>query len=302
VNNYQEYADMDVVEVINIRDKNRDAVPVHKAGLFFYGDEGNPFLAPRGVHAAGGKLIVADTAQNRVFIWNEMPGVAYQKPDLVLGQSLLTDTQRNAGGIADASSLQYPSGVWSDGKKLIVADAWNHRVLIWNQFPTENGQPADVVVGQPDMQNNLPNVNGVGAGASAKTLHWPYGVWSDGTHLWIADTGNRRVGHHNYCPITHTTGQNYPAGLSASSTHQLLFGNSSGYNNNTSVRKGKQYWLGQALQPPSITVVQRQNYPGLQVSPRQLLFGVLFLSAFVRLLLTQQALAIQCLQLWSGFS
>jgi hypothetical protein len=43
------------------------------------------------------------------------------------------------------------------------------------------------------MQNNLPNVLGVGTAASAKNLYWPYGVWSDGEHLWIADTGNRRV-------------------------------------------------------------------------------------------------------------
>jgi hypothetical protein len=179
--------------VINIRDKNRNAVPKSKARLFFYGDDGNPFLAPRGLHTMNGKLIVADTAQNRVFIWNEMPLSSYKTPDLVLGQLLSTDTQRNAGGETDASSLLYPSGVWSDGTQLIIADAWNHRVLIWNSFPTQNGQPADIVAGQPDMQNNLPNVKGVGSVASAKNLYWPYGVWSDGKHLWIADTGNRRV-------------------------------------------------------------------------------------------------------------
>lgn len=179
--------------VINIRDKNRNAVPESKAQLFFYGDEGNPFLAPRGLHMVNGKLIVADTAQNRVFVWNKMPLSSYQKPDLVLGQLLSTDTQRNAGGETDASSLLYPSGVWSNGTQLIIADAWNHRVLIWNSFPTRNGQPADVVAGQPDMQSNLPNVKGVGSVSSAKNLYWPYGVWSDGKHLWIADTGNRRV-------------------------------------------------------------------------------------------------------------
>jgi sugar lactone lactonase YvrE len=205
---------METVEVINIGDKNRGAVPRRKAQLFFYGDDGNPFLAPRGVHSVGGKLIVADTAQNRVFIWDKIPTESHQKPDLVLGQLLTTDTQRNAGGIADASSLQYPSGIWSDGNKLIVADAWNHRVLIWNEFPTENGQPANVVVGQPDMNHNLPNLKGVGAPASAQNLYWPYGVWSDGTHLWIADTGNRRVLFYeaipakNYQPADKVIGKN----------------------------------------------------------------------------------------------
>lgn len=188
--------------VINIRDKNHGAIPKSKPSLFFYGDEGNPFLAPRGVHVVDGNLIVADTAQNRIFIWNKLPTSSYQKPDVVLGQLLATNTQRNAGGETDASSLLYPSGVWSNGKKLIIADAWNHRVLIWNKFPTKNGEPADVVVGQPDMKNNLPNVEGVGTAATAKNLYWCYGVWSDGEHLWIADTGNRRILFYEKIPTT----------------------------------------------------------------------------------------------------
>lgn len=195
-------------EVINIRDKNHGLVPASKASLFFYGDEGNPFLAPRGLHTIHGKLIVADTAQNRVFIWNKMPHSSYQKPDVVLGQLHSTDTQRNCGGEVDAASLLYPSGVWSDGNKLIVADAWNHRVLIWNEFPAQNGQPADVVIGQQDMQHNLPNVEGVGTEASSKNLYWPYGLWSDGKHLWIADTGNRRVLFYENIPTENYTGAN----------------------------------------------------------------------------------------------
>ena len=47
-------------EVINIRDKNHRAVSESKASLFFYGDEGNPFLAPRGVYTVNSKFIVAD--------------------------------------------------------------------------------------------------------------------------------------------------------------------------------------------------------------------------------------------------
>ena len=43
------------------------------------------------------------------------------------------------------------------------------------------------------MKNNLPNVQGLGKVATSQNLYWPYGVWSDGEHLWIADTGNRRI-------------------------------------------------------------------------------------------------------------
>lgn len=164
-----------------------------KNHFIFKGDKNNPFLAPRGVFMANNMLFVSDTGQNRVFIWNQFPDSEYQSPDVVLGQIHKDDTGRNAGHEITTSSLQYPSGLWSDGKKLIVADAWNHRVLIWNNIPTSNGQAADTIIGQPDFNHNQPNVKGIGSMPTAQSLNWPYGVFSDGKSLWICDTGNRRV-------------------------------------------------------------------------------------------------------------
>ncbi len=159
----------------------------------FKGAEDSPLLAPRGVFLVRNKLFVADTAQNRLFIWNKLPNSEFEKPAIVLGQNAKEKTGRNASGKVSASSLFYPSGIWSDGKKLIVADAWNHRVLIWLQMPAQDGQPADVVIGQPDFKSNEPNIRGISHTPSAQSLNWPYGVFSDGQQLWIADTGNRRV-------------------------------------------------------------------------------------------------------------
>lgn len=159
----------------------------------FKGEEANPFLAPRGVCLHNGQLLVSDTGQNRVFIWNPVPQTEYQSPDITLGQSSASGVGRNAGGAATASTLLYPSGIWTDGNRLVVADAWNHRVLIWNQMPTADGQPADLVLGQPDFESNEPNVKGISHDPTAQSLNWPYGVWSDGKSLWVADTGNRRV-------------------------------------------------------------------------------------------------------------
>lgn len=164
-----------------------------RARLIFQGDPRSPLLAPRGVWLARGRLIVADTAQNRVFIWNELPGNTHQPADVVLGQSTADQTGRNAGGEVSASTLLYPSGLWSDGTRLIVADAWNHRVLIWHTWPCHDGQPADTVLGQPDSYSNQPNYKGIRHKPEAWTLHWPYGLHSNGRHLWVADTGNRRV-------------------------------------------------------------------------------------------------------------
>ena len=162
-------------------------------GRIFRGSEQKPFLAPRGVFVAKNKLFVSDTGQNRVFIWHTIPTTEFQEPDVILGQLEVEDSGRNSGGDVNASTLQYPSGLWSDGETLIVADAWNHRILIWHSIPTSNAQPADVVLGQPSFDTNLPNVKGIGSDPTAQTLNWPYGLFSDGKSLWIADTGNRRI-------------------------------------------------------------------------------------------------------------
>jgi hypothetical protein len=72
-----------------------------------------------------------------------------------------------------------------------VADAWNHRVLIWRRRPTDDNVPADLVLGQADFDSMESNRGG--PEASAQSLFWPYGVHWDGSRLWVADTGNRRV-------------------------------------------------------------------------------------------------------------
>ncbi|MCI4669529.1 MAG: hypothetical protein MRZ79_15450 [Bacteroidia bacterium] len=159
----------------------------------FQGEEDNPLLAPRGVIIKNKQLLVSDTGQNRVFIWKNLPLSTFQKPDVTLGQASASGVGRNAGGKVTASTLLYPSGIWTDGEQLIVADAWNHRVLIWKSFPEHDGQPADVVLGQPDFHSSEPNVKGIAHPPTKNSLNWPYGVFSDGKSLWIADTGNRRV-------------------------------------------------------------------------------------------------------------
>lgn len=170
----------------------------------FKGDAGNPLLAPRGVWLSNGRLLVSDTGQNRVFIWNDVNKIlqsdGYVIPDIILGQTNKDATGRNAGETVSAVTLQYPSGLWSDGQRLVVADAWNHRVLIWHTFPMQQGQPADVVLGQPEFTDNQSNVHGVGHVPDARSLNWCYGVFSDGERLWIADTGNRRILYYDHIP------------------------------------------------------------------------------------------------------
>ena len=91
--------------------------------------------------------------------------------------------------------------------KLYVTDLGYDRVLIWNSIPTTNQQPADVVIGQPDMTtavtNNAPQLcasNGTDTAGNATyptrcggTLNTPRFALSDGQRLFIADGGNDRV-------------------------------------------------------------------------------------------------------------
>ena len=74
---------------------------------------------------------------------------------------------------------------------LAVADAWNHRVLIWHGFPRTSNQPADIVLGQVDFAGGLANRGADAPGGD--TLNWCYGVTIADGRLFVADTGNRRV-------------------------------------------------------------------------------------------------------------
>lgn len=159
----------------------------------FRGDPRSPFLAPRGVATDGTALVVADTGQNRVFVWHRIPETETAPADAILGQRSADGTARNGGGAAGRDTLHYPSGVWTDGTRLVVADAWNHRVLLWHALPHGMAPPADVVLGQGDGAGALPNRGGVGRPPTDASCYWPYGVAGDGDTLWVADTGNRRV-------------------------------------------------------------------------------------------------------------
>jgi hypothetical protein len=146
---------------------------------------------PETAAMAGGKLVVTDTNNNRVLIWNSIPTTSGQAADLVLGQMDFTTCTPNRGLSADANTLNGPAGVWSDGTRLVVADSINNRVLIWNSIPTINDQPADLVLGQSNFTSVAINQ---GITPSNVTMRHPYdGVYFNNTQLFVADADNNRV-------------------------------------------------------------------------------------------------------------
>jgi len=141
---------------------------------------------PIGICQGGGEFLVADAGNHRVLIWHGAPTVRGQPADLVLGQATLFASTVNRGAPASASSMSSPSGVWTDGTRVVVADRSNNRVLVWTSFPTTNGQAADLVLGQPTFASVTPGKGSTG-------MRQPSDVTGNGVQLIVADGDNHRV-------------------------------------------------------------------------------------------------------------
>ncbi len=149
--------------------------------------------SPTGVATDGKILVVSDTDNNRVLIWNSLPRVNGQPADVVIGQP---DFTHNGTAVPPTqTSLRGPEGVWIDNKgHLYVADTQDNRVLIYNKIPTSNNAPADVVLGQasftafvqPDLTSKQPTT-------AANNMQTPVSVSTDGIRLFVADLGQNRV-------------------------------------------------------------------------------------------------------------
>ena len=164
-------------------------------GIHAYDDQAL-ITVPRGTDgltAVGGKLIAS--SRERIFIWNSAPlsATTVDSADIVL-------TGPGGGGAPFNCSYRH----WTDGKRLLVADLANHRILIWNTFPTSSTSPADFVLGQPDM--TCPEA-GCPPGTSAAQMSFPYAVISNGIQIFVSDSGNSRVLVWNSFP----TANNAPA-------------------------------------------------------------------------------------------
>ena len=128
---------------------------------------------PQGVWIQNGKLYVADTQNNRVLIYNQIPTANGAAADVVLGEpNFTTAVEPNLASqttSATASNLLNPVAVSSDGTHLFVTDLGYNRVLIWNSIPTTNAAPADVEIGQPDMVSSVANNSYSGTAATSTT-------------------------------------------------------------------------------------------------------------------------------------
>jgi hypothetical protein len=159
--------------------------------------------SPRGLLVTSNKLLISDTSNHRVLIWNTKTPSSLQAADYLLGQSSTSTATANSGGLS-GHSLSSPMALSLVGTALYVSDYNNHRVLIWDSIPASAAVDANRVLGQPLFTTNTANNGGV----SAKSLYNPRGIASNGTKLVIADQNNNRLLIYHLLPTTSFTAAN----------------------------------------------------------------------------------------------
>jgi len=205
--------------------------------------------------SVGGRLFVADSANNRVLVYDvEKELLNGEKAVAVLGQ----EDFRARGAATSQREMTSPRGLAYDPVKfrLFVSDGGiapgsSGRVLVFDVVSVSNGQKAINVLGQEGFTSAPPASDG-------SAMDVPQGLAYDSSHcrLFVADGGNKLMGHNrvlvfdvstieNGKPAIGAIGQpdlqtnlrghgadqlNDPNGLAYDPSHSRLFVSDSGNN------------------------------------------------------------------------
>ncbi|MCB9095451.1 MAG: fibronectin type III domain-containing protein [Halobacteriovoraceae bacterium] len=170
------------------------------------GDVTRGLQNPSDVWSDGTRLYVADYSNNRVLIFNSFPTSNFAIPDVYLGQALPTDQASNCG----SNRMNAPSGVWSDGTRLLVSLYNCQRVAIYESIPATGTNPdPDTILGQTTL-------TGTSNGAAADKFNRPYKPRIFGGKIYVPDYSNNRVKVWNSIPApgNHGVASDYVLGFS----------------------------------------------------------------------------------------
>jgi hypothetical protein len=124
--------------VVGQSDFNSNADLISQSGL----------SKPYSVWSDGTRLCVANG--NRVLIWNSIPTTNGAPADVVLGQPDFTSNNHGTS----AKDFWGPRGTAVGSGRLLIADIYNSRVLIYSSIPSSNYLPADIVIGQQSFDTS----------------------------------------------------------------------------------------------------------------------------------------------------
>ena len=93
-----------------------------------------------------------------------------------------TGSSGSANGVGTLASFNQPKGITTDGTNLYVADSLNHLI---RQIVIDNGSVTTLA-----GDGSFGSSNGVGTSAEFKR---PYGITTDGTNLYVADTNSHTI-------------------------------------------------------------------------------------------------------------
>ncbi len=157
--------------------------------------------APTDLVATAQELYVADAGNNRILVFMLSPTGVSGTATRVIGQ---LDFPYFGSNLVDGKGFSFPGGYPAGAildtnvtpAHLYIPDTFNNRILGFKDFrDLQNGQPADLVIGQPDFNRIVTNYpTGNTATPSASSLSLPTSLAVDGAgNLYVTDTGNSRV-------------------------------------------------------------------------------------------------------------
>ena len=154
-----------------------------------------------GLCVAGDRMWISDFTNARVLQLNAPVLVFSAAADLAIGQGSLTTATSGPTDehlTAPASTFETIGDVACDGTVVAISDTAANRVVILDAIPGANGPTFNTVLGQTTF-------TGSAAVTSSSGLSAPHGIWTDGTRLVVADTGNNRVLIWSTFPTTNAT-------------------------------------------------------------------------------------------------
>ncbi|OGQ33802.1 MAG: hypothetical protein A3F16_03875 [Deltaproteobacteria bacterium RIFCSPHIGHO2_12_FULL_43_9] len=209
----------------------------------------NTLKEPVGVFidTVNSRLIIADSGNNRILVWNTLTPANGADANLVVGQEIepgssddpfVYNSINNNNDDVDDDGIPDPdsnslftegistgtpkitftagSSVFLTGTNFFIDDQNNSRVLVYNVWPlvaNADGSTSSVAIGcigQTAFNKRFVNqVPGNKSGTpNNNNLNYPFDMFSDGTRVWVSDTKNNRLIRFDSIP----TACNAPAG------------------------------------------------------------------------------------------